>query len=278
MKIYIKNILVCLMLTSVAFEVTMINSKINRHKSKEGNLSDIRRTMRMSKRRFSRLSDSEIVQTQTKHDIVRNSTPIKKRRPMFRISMSEPDIMKKLMLVAQSLVDKDDLPNDTKPSQYIAPKNPTFGDVVSVPSGYLANAYPAILFKDMPHITEEEKNKVQKKLKKSALNHIMKSIDMDDDDYKPCVAEFMKTNSNSKSKAYGGILSALIKYANKEQENTLRQQFIACKTPKDFVEEFLKKFALYRSNFYMATSMFIDLNDIYKAPPKAAFGYHFEKK
>lgn len=240
----------------------MINSKRNRHKSKEGNLDDMRKTMRMSRRRFSRLSEGEAPKPN-----------IKKRTP-FRENESTGDMMKKLQDAAKSLMDNDDDPSDLEPSQYIAPKNKQYGPVSAVPSGYNPRAYPAILFKAMPHDTPELNKKVQKKLKRVALYHIFKSIDMRES-ITTCIAVLKKQNNGKLSKAYGGMLAALIKYANKEIQYDLEQVFVGCKAP-DFAREFIDKFNKYRSNFYIACSMFVDLDDITKQPPKAPKGFVYE--
>jgi hypothetical protein len=191
----------------------------------------------------------------------------------FRENESTGDMMKKLQDATTSLMDNDIDPSDLNPSQHIAPINKKYGSVTAVPSGYNPRAYPAILFKAMPHDTPELNKKVQKKLKRVALKHILKSIDMEDKITKPCLSVLKKQNNGKLSKAYGGMLAALIKYANKELQYDLKQIFVGC---KDFAEKFINQFTKYRSNFYIACSMFVDLDDITKQPPKAGKGYVYE--
>lgn len=168
----------------------------------------------------------------------------------------------------------DNDPDDNEKSKYVGRANPKYGKPVILMSGYLPNRYPKCLVENRLAKYKNDDTKNQKSLKKCTIKHVLYSIDFDKPKIKKCLGIFKRNYPHHR--AYGYILSSLLKYAKNFDDNVMDSQFKVC--GNDFVEELRAKARQYESNFRIAISLFADLDDLFTYPPKPPLGYAFTKK
>lgn len=169
----------------------------------------------------------------------------------------------------------DNDPDKEEMSKYVGRANPKYGQPVILMSGYMPNKYPKCLVENRLAKFNNNDDTNQRKLKKCTIRHVLYSIDLDKLKLKKCIGLF-KRSYPPHNKAYGYILSTLLKYAKNFDDNVMSAQFKIC--GNDFVEELRAKARQYESNFRIAISLFADIDDLFTYPPKPPLGFSFTKK
>lgn len=153
--------------------------------------------------------------------------------------------------------------------------DPKYGVPVKTPSGWIPNLYPkCIVTNELATKYKFDDGKNQKKLKKCALKHVFKSIDLNKDLQKKCMNEFKR--NHTPLKGYGYMLSALMKYAKNGIDSSLDRHFSICGI--EFIDELRTKAKQYNSNLKIAISLFANLDDLFTYPPTARPGYVYVKR
>ena len=116
--------------------------------------------------------------------------------------------------------------------------DPKYGVPIKTPGGWIPNLYPkCMVTNELATKYKYDDGKNQKNLKKCALKHVLKSIDLNKDIQKKCMKEFKR--NHTPLKGYGYMLSALMKYAKNGIDSSLDRHFSICGT--EFIEQLRTK-------------------------------------
>lgn len=155
-------------------------------------------------------------------------------------------------------------------SQVSGPAKSLYGEATDLPSKYEPNKYPKCLLEK-----SENSHHTQFKLKKCTLKHIFNSIDISEQSHSLCITKYSEVYSKKgQHKGVAYLLSDLINFASKGNQERLFKKLSIC--GDQFVNEFMSKYQQYQSNFKIALSLFVDLNNPQISPPNAPEGLKFE--
>lgn len=176
---------------------------------------------------------------------------------------------------SENFLDSQDTPKAKKAAEKLKQDrigyyDPNLGTPNILKSRYIPNRYPSCLLKnELNRKFNGDKQRNQLHLKKCGLVHVFKSIDMNKALFKQCAKNFRLKFGNHKG--YGYLLSSIIIYANKKDDDKFRIALRNVCTPS-FIDQFLQQSKHHEVNLKIALSLFSDLANPTKYPPNVPPG------